>query len=303
MRFEMLFTIRKNSRLVCTTLLGAGLAIFASGCSQDPRVEAEEKTVIVGPDIVEPAILVFSKTLEWRHNEGIAGADHYFVGLSRKLGMSIFTTVDSTIFNEADLKRFKLVIFNNATGDILSKREQRAFENWLTAGGGWIGIHGAGDASQAEDWPWYQETLIGPTFISHPMAPQFQEARLETLAEGHPVLAGIPDEWTHTDEWYTFDGTPQMYGLLPLVGLDESSYSPVNTVYGDVSDLRMGPEAIDHPIIWAGCVGRGRTVYSGLGHQDKTYDREVPKKLLDNAARWVLAQTDEAGTGCPTGEQ
>ena len=303
MRSGMLFTIRKNSRLVCAAFLCAGLALFASGCAQEEGTEAAEEKQIVGPDITEPALLVFSKTLEWRHNEGIAGADRYFVGLARDLGVSVFTTVNSAVFNQADLKRFKLIVFNNATGDILSEQEQQAFETWLASGGGWIGIHGAGDGSQARHWPWYQKTLIGPMFISHPMAPQFQEARLKTLAAGHPVLAGIPDAWMHTDEWYTFDGTPQMHGLLPLVGLNEQSYSPVNTVYGDVSDLRMGPEPIDHPIIWAACVGAGRAVYSGLGHQDLSYDQPVPRKILKNAARWVLQQVDKTGTGCPEPEQ
>jgi type 1 glutamine amidotransferase len=259
--------------------------------------DIDAKTVLIGPDIVEPAILVFSKTLEWRHNSGIAGADLYAIELGQKLKMNVFTTVDSTVFNAEDLKRFKLVIFNNATGDILSAKQQQAFQAWLTAGGGWIGVHGSGDASQAE-WDWYQKKLIGPKFISHPMAPQIQKARLQSLSIGHPVLQGIPDEWYHADEWYTFDGTPQDYGLTPLVGLDETTYSPVNTVYGDVSDLRMGEGAINHPIIWSGCVGKGRTVYSGIGHSNESYNHPLPKKILENAAMWVMGKTDIEGTGC-----
>ncbi len=221
MRSAMLSIIRRTSRLIGNGALCIGIAAMIAGCSQEVTPPTEEKTVIIGPDIIEPAVLVFSKTLEWRHNEGIAGADRYFVELSRALGMSVFTTVDSSVFNETDLERFKLVVFNNVTGDVLSKPQQQAFENWLSSGGGWIGIHGSGDGSQADGWPWYQQSLIGPKFVSHPMAPQFQEASLQTLAVGHPVLAGIPDTWRHTDEWYTFDGTPQMHGLLPLIGLDE----------------------------------------------------------------------------------
>lgn len=30
---------------------------------------------------------------------------------------------------------------------------------YIENGGGWIGIHGAGDASS--DWDWYEQTLIG----------------------------------------------------------------------------------------------------------------------------------------------
>jgi type 1 glutamine amidotransferase len=296
MPLEMLFIIKKNSQ---RTFAGLLTALLLVACGEPIEQDSDPKTVIIGPDIVGPAMLVFSKTLEWRHNEGIAGADRYFVELGATLNMPVFTTVDSSVFNSEDLKRFKLVVFNNTTGDVLKESEQQAFEAWLKAGGGWIGIHGSGDGSQQAGWPWYQENLIGPVFISHPMAPQFQEAKLETLATDHPVMSGIPTEWRHIDEWYTFDGTPQEHRLVPLIGLDETTYSPVNTVYGDVSDLRMGPDSINHPIVWAGCVGDGRTVYSGLGHQVTAYDQEVPGKLLENAARWVLREVDAAGTGCP----
>jgi type 1 glutamine amidotransferase len=240
---------------------------------------------------------LFSKTLEWRHNSGIAGADLYAIELGQALNMSVFTTVDSTVFNAEDLARFKLVIFNNATGDILTQAQQHAFQTWLEDGGGWIGIHGSGDGSQ-DKWEWYQKTLIGPKFISHPMAPQIQKARLQNLSNSHPVLAGIPAEWYHADEWYTFDGIPQDYGLTPLVGLDETSYSPVNTVFGDVSDLRMGEGAVNHPIIWSGCVGKGRTVYSGIGHSHESYNHPILKKILENAAKWVMRKTDINGSGC-----
>ena len=96
------------------------LIALATACSPQSESDTPQtaKTAVVGPDIAHPAILVFSKTLEWRHNEGIAGADQYFVRLGRKLNMSVFTTVDSSVFNEDDLKRFELVIFNNPTGNM-----------------------------------------------------------------------------------------------------------------------------------------------------------------------------------------
>lgn len=246
----------------------------------------------------QPSILVFSKTKGWRHNEGIAGADLFFVQMSREKEYGIFTTANGAVFNEADLSRFDLVVFNNMTGDALSPEQRTAFEQWLSGGGAWIGIHGAGDASQ-DNWAWYQETLIGPRFIGHPANPQFQEARVETLNANHPVTQGISPNWVHNDEWYSFDGRAQDYGAIVLLGLDESTYDPVKrSDDGEEVDLRMGEGAINHPIVWVRCVGEGRAFYSAIGHSDVSYEDPNNRKLLSNAFDWVTKRTDLEGAGC-----
>ncbi len=254
-----------------------------------------------GPEITEymptPSILVFSKTNEWRHNEGIAGGDHFFVGLARDKGYGIYTTANGSVFNAETLARFEVVIFNNMTGDTLNTDQEKAFQTWLEAGGAWIGLHGAGDSSHM-DWDWYQNELIGPTFISHPMAPQFQDARVVNLAPEHPIMKGVPADFTHNDEWYTFDSTAQSHGHTPLAGLDETTYSPRNTVYG-VEDLRMGEGAINHPIIWSHCPGKGRAFYSAIGHLETSYKDPNYARILNNAFDWVRGETDKDGAACP----
>lgn len=282
----------------------AACLIFAlvTLCACSPKTIAQDYRGAdsAPPDITEwmpqPAILVFSKTAGWRHNEGIAGADLFFVQLARRHEYGIFTTANAAIFNPRDLARFDVVVFNNATGNGLAKDQQRALRDWIEQGGGWIGLHGAGDASQ--EWPWYQERLIGPKFIGHIADPQFQDARLETLADGHPVTQGLPASWLHNDEWYSFDSRPQDHGMRPLVGLDESSYSPRNDLYGEVSDLRMGKGANNHPIVWSRCPNEGRSVYSAIGHNETSYSDPNYSRLLENAFLWVARKVDAQGEGC-----
>ena len=60
--------------------------------------------------MTEPAILVFSASKGWRHNEGIAGADFFFVELARARGFGIFTTENGAVFNAEDLARFKVCL-------------------------------------------------------------------------------------------------------------------------------------------------------------------------------------------------
>ncbi len=290
-------------------LLSASIGVAACAAPQtndapitsDTKATASPLHDTSGPEITEhmpqPAILVFSKTNEWRHNEGIAGADHFFVGLARKKGYGIYTTENGSFFNAETLARFKVVVFNNFTGDALSPDQEQAFQTWLENGGAWMGIHGAGDSSH-QDWDWYQNKLIGPTFISHPMAPQFQDARVVNLAPEHPIMKGVPTDFTHNDEWYTFDSTAQSHGHTPLAGLDESTYSPKNTVYG-VEDLRMGEGAINHPIIWSHCPGKGRAFYSAIGHLETNYEDGNYARLLNNAFDWVSRKTDKDDSACP----
>ncbi|WP_017930938.1 ThuA domain-containing protein [Robiginitomaculum antarcticum] len=249
--------------------------------------------------MAEPSILVFSETQQWRHEEGIAGADLYMIETGRELGYGVFTTENSAVFNAQSLSRFNVVVFNNVTGDALTPDEEAAFKNWLEAGGAWVGLHGAGDSSHT-DWPWYSQTLLGSTFTNHPADPQFQDARLENLNPQHPVMDGLPSEWVHNEEWYSFDAPAQNFGQIVLLGVDESTYSPVNRSYGN-SNLIMdkdGKGPIAHPVAWARCVRAGRAVYSALGHQDTAYDMPYVRKLIANAILWTDKKTDPDGQGC-----
>lgn len=245
-----------------------------------------------------PSILIFSETRDWRHEEGIVGADLAIMKAAKDMGLGYFTTEHSAIFNAKELAKFDVVVFNNMTGDALTPAQEAAFETWLAQGKGAVLIHGAGDASH-QDWDFYHNEILGATFVSHPMAPQFQEARIEVLNTAHPVMAGIGNEFTAIDEWYTFEAPPGD-DFIVLAGLDESTYSPVNTVYGDRSDLRMGPKPEDHPIIWAKCHGenQARTVFTALGHRYETYEANEATQILRNALNWTAKKTDSEGQGC-----
>lgn len=279
------------------------------GCSPDVNVDVPAETLNntasleydsavpnVSEHMARPAVLSFSKTRGWRHEEGIAGLSYFLIKLTRAKGYGVFSTENAAIFNDKSLAEFKLIVLNNATGNALSANQKLSVQKWLKSGGAILALHGAGDGSQ-DEWPWYQEQLIGPKFIGHPADPQFQDANVQMLDADHPISQGIPPGWTANDEWYSFDGIPDGSARI-IAGLDESTYSPVNNVYGDVSDLRMGEGAAAHPIIWSRCIGEGRFVYSALGHQENSYENPVYAKLLSNAFDWAVKTTDIASDGC-----
>jgi hypothetical protein len=227
-------------------------------------------------------VLVFSKTNSFRHDDGIAGARRALDAIAERNGLALFHSENSALFDASALAHFDVVVFSNASGNMLSDEQDRAFERWLEAGGGWIGLHAAGDLSHA-DWTWYKEELIGGNFIGHILGPQTQRARVVVEDRAHPVTRGLPAEFEHEEEWYSWDQSARALGFEVLLSVDESSYDPTIRFLGSETDIRMG----DHPIVWWRCVGRGRALYSTMGHWGEAYENPAYVKLLENALAWA----------------
>lgn len=232
------------------------------------------------PELKRPAILVFSKTNSFIHKEAIPAAEEAFKGLANKNGWSVFITENGAVHNPEDLAKFDTIIWNNVTGKVLTEDQRAALAGYLESGGGWIGIHGAGDGSTEIDWPWYRENLIGAMFIGHPMKPQFQEANVRIELPDDPIMEHLGANWKRVDEWYSFDSSPRDSGMLILANLDETSYTPV---FFD-KDIRMGE---DHPIVWKTCIGEGRAFYSAMGHTAESYSELLHITMLEQAIFWT----------------
>ncbi len=226
----------------------------------------------------EPAapfvVLVFSKTAGFRHDsipDGILAIEE----LGRLHGFRTEASEDAAIFNDADLARYRAVIFLSTTGDILDSQQQAAFERYIQGGGGFVGVHAASDTEYA--WPWYG-ALVGSYFASHP---HIQPATLIVSDTQHPSTQPLPAEWPRTDEWYNFRAA-----LSPaveiLVRIDESSYSG-----GTMGEL--------HPISWYHRYDGGRAWYTALGHTRESYSEPLFRAHLLGGIRWAAGIVAESG--------
>ena len=238
------------------------------------------------PEIARPAVLVFSKTNSFIHVDAIPAAKGLLQQLGVEQGWGVFVSDSGGVFNAEDLARFDVVVWNNVTGDVLTPEQREAFRHWLEVGGGFVALHAAGDNSHA-GWPWYLDTVIRAHFIGHPMNPQFQSARVNVEQPLDPILAGMPNPWQHTDEWYSFAASPRAPDVRVLAALDETSYSPGRFMG---TELSMGT---DHPIIWKHCVGGGRVFYSAMGHTAESYADPAYRDVLLRAIGWA-ARLDPA---------
>lgn len=263
--------------------IGAWHIVFPS--SDHDRTPPE-----IRESLTSPAILVFTKTNRFRHKEGIAGGKQALAEIAKQQAWGMFATENGAVFNPDQLALFDAVVFLNTTGDVLNPTQEATFQRWLEQGGGWLGIHAAGDGSHAE-WDWYMSQLIGATFIAHIMGPQFQTATVVTENADHPVNQGLPAQWDHEEEWYSWENSPREKGFSILATVDESTYDPSLKMLNMDRDLRMG----DHPVVWANCVGEGRTVYSTMGHRAEAFESRLHLQLLTNALTWIMSDTDR---GC-----
>jgi type 1 glutamine amidotransferase len=264
--------------------VGAWKLVFPS--SQHDTVAPE-----LPADLGSPAILVFTKTNGFRHKDGIAGGVKAVEAIAQGRGWALFHTENGAVFNPPDLPRFEAVVFLNASGDMLNEAQEAAFQDWLLAGGGWLGVHAAGDSSHLA-WQWYRDNLIGADFTAHIMDPQFQRATVLLENQDHPVLEGLPDIWQHEEEWYSWETSPRFEGFTILATVDEDSYTPVMKFMGQEQDLSMG----DHPVVWSSCVGAGRSVYMAMGHKGEAFEQPQVRNLIANSLGWLL---DAEDTTCP----
>lgn len=235
----------------------------------------------VPDDIKHPAILVFSKTNAFRHEEAIPAGNAFFAELAKEKGWGYFQTENGAAFTPAVLAKFDAVVFNNVSGDVFSADQQAAFKAFIENGGGYVGLHASGDNSH-EVWPWYQNEVIGTHFTMHTMKPQFQNATVNVDDKAHAITQGLPASWQRVEEWYSFDKTPRAKGYHILATVDEKSYQPIG-MFG--KDLRMGA---DHPVAWSHCMGKGRVFYTAFGHRAEAFAEAETKTLLANAVTWSL---------------
>ncbi|MET0289724.1 MAG: ThuA domain-containing protein [Pseudoxanthomonas sp.] len=217
------------------------------------------------PGSAPARILVFTKTAKFRH-DSIPDAVRTVRQLGRELGLQVDHTEDATRFDARLSARYRAVVFAQTTGDVLDAAQQAALEDFIRAGGGYLGIHAAADTEY--DWPWYGQ-LVGAWFKSHP--PGLQHARIQLLQ--------APDApaWYVTDELYQYRAAPpaEVTVLAQLVERDDD----------DASDTPA-------PIAWCRPFDGGRSWYTGLGHEAALYRDPRYLEQLRNGLRFVAGTRD-----------
>jgi type 1 glutamine amidotransferase/glucose/arabinose dehydrogenase len=237
----------------------AASALIASG-SAPPVADAQ----------TAPRVLVFHGTAGERHASIPAGVAA-LKDIGRRNGFGVDDTQDAGAFTAANLARYRAVVFLSANGDVLNADQEAAFQTFVKAGGGFLGVH---DAARVEpDSEWFTG-LIGTR--PGPSEATVQKAVVEVGDRVHPATRDIPVEWTRSDEW--LNCAPNPVGSVHTVArVRERSYAP-----------GAGANGWNHPVSWCRDYDGGRSFYTAMGHTPQSFSESRFRTHLQGALRWTV---------------
>ena len=221
----------------------------------------------------KPKVLVFSKTMGYKHASIPKGIEA-IQKLGIENGFVVDTTKNAELFNEDNLKQYATVVFLSTTLNVLNATQEAAFERYIQAGGGFVGIHAAADTEY--DWGWYNK-LVGAYFQSHPSGTPEVDFIIKDKNFGATDFF-TDSVWHRTDELYNYRNiNPDINVLMTL---DESTYEG-----GENGDF--------HPIAWYHDFDGGRAFYTGAGHTDESYTEEMFLKHLLGGIQYAIGENLE----------
>lgn len=215
-----------------------------------------------------PKVLVFSKTMGFNHASIPAGLAA-ISKLGAENGFAVDTTKNADMFTEDNLKQYSAIIFLSTTGNVLDHYQEAAFERYIQAGGGFVGVHAAADTEY--DWGWYNK-LVGAYFLSHP--PGTPEADFIIKDKNFIATEFFTDSvWSRADEIYNYKKINP--GVNVIMTVDESSYEG-------------GENGAVHPFAWYHEFDGGRAFYTGAGHTDESYSEELFLKHVLGGIQYAI---------------
>jgi glucose/arabinose dehydrogenase/cytochrome c551/c552 len=224
-----------------------------------------------------PKILVFSKTAGFQH-QSIPDGIQAIQQMGAENGFEVDTTTNANMFTEDSLAQYSAVVFLSTTGDVLNNYQEADFERYIQAGGGYVGIHAAADTEY--HWGWYGR-MVGGYFSDHPGIndphPNVQEGELNVEDASHPSTEFLPENWTRTDEWYSYRKFNEDVNVL--LSLDEDSY-------------QGGEDMGFHPIAWYHDYDGGRVFYTGLGHTSESFTEDLYLQHLLAGIQYAIGDNE-----------
>ena len=217
---------------------------------------------------VATRVLVYSRTLGFRH-ASIADGVRAISQLGAQNGFVVDATEDANAFTGGNLARYRALVFLNVSGDILDTNQRAAFQQYIRAGGGFVGVHNP-TAFVLEDWGWFTQ-LVGTRFSSEIAT---QPMSVQVLNSTHTSTQGMPDPWRLTTEAYNFTVNPRTNGVTVLLNLDEQS-------------VQGGTMGADHPFSWYHNFDGGRSWYTVGGAETSDYADVTFLRHLLGGIRWA----------------
>jgi hypothetical protein len=185
------------------------------------------------------------------------------------VGIANFTVVDNVEnYTAATLAPYDIMVFNYVfqTQLAVGKPFETAFKAWLASGNkGWMGYHTSG-ANEPGEWDWFRDSVTVMRYHVHSVPAQNGKMTITTDAaiKAQPILQGIDESYSGTDEWYDFDLPPRA-PAPDLWATCKVTYYLDEVTLVNKPTRPMNP----HPMAWyREDTRKNRFYYSGFIHSD-----------------------------------
>ena len=179
-------------------------------------------------------------------------------------------TEDATAFRDAVLGHYDAVVFLSTTGDVLNDTQQRAFERYIQAGGGYTGIHAAADTEY--DWNWYGH-LVG-ALLPQPPARDARAATVDRRGPDDHTTQGLPAP-LEPDRRVVQLPLARLRTRRPATATTARAAAASTSLLRWTSRRTRRATATtvddDHPISWCQRYDGGRSWYTGMGHTAESF--------------------------------
>ncbi|WP_164716000.1 ThuA domain-containing protein [Streptomyces sp. WAC 06738] len=218
--------------------------------------------------------LLFTKAVGYVHGSIPAGIQ-MVKEEAEENGFEVDQTDDSTVFNDAALAEYDVIIMLQNSGMVWDTDEQRAaMQKYVQSGGGVAAIHNTLDMGIENEFPWWDELINGGAHMpSH--SPGVLQGTAKVADKVHPSTKGLPERWERPEEWYNFDVNPRG-DVHVLVTADETTYNPGGDAMG-----------ADHPISWCRNAEGGKVWATAMGHDTPAYSEEEFRDHVIGGVKWA----------------
>lgn len=217
-------------------------------------------------------VLVVTATAGYRH-DSIETAEQVIsqIAVKTRWYEAIFARNEEEMSQQLSveaLQSVKVVLFANTSGELPIQAKQNLLR-WIEGGGAFIGVHSASDT-------WHDSSdyigMLGGEFMSHP---DQTTVLIIVDAPDHPAVRALESPHTLFEEIYLF-----------------KNFSPdkVNMLFS----LRQDPADSSHggffPLAWTKSYGKGKVLYTALGHRIDVWTSDWFQQHITNAIGWALDQ-------------
>ena len=235
---------------------------------------------VVKDKLAGSQVLVYTKNGKGYVHDNIASAVACIEQLGKTNNFKVEVSDDPSVFTEANLKKYQLLIFTSTNNDVFDNDEQRVqFRRYIEAGGGFVGVHSV--TGTERNWTWFK-MMLGETFSWHA---KFQKFSVKNLAPSHPSMKGVPSLWTKEDECYF--GKELYPGIQVLMAHDLSS---LDTTQKAMIVKNAGSFGNYYPAVWYQHFEGGNIWVTALGHAKENYQEPTYINHLLQGIKYIANQ-------------